>query len=57
MRRWLQYFGTTNLLDRLWCCLVGHDDMKRVHGPRLYVQCVACGRETKGLTIELGKVE
>ena len=33
------------------CCLLGHEDFVRWTHDRLYLECIECGRETKGWPI------
>jgi len=37
-------------VDRLICALRGHDDVRRVQGRTLHLECVRCLRVTVGVT-------
>jgi hypothetical protein len=34
-----------------YCFLMGHDDLIRREGDRIYLECCDCGRETHGWTL------
>ncbi len=39
-------------LQRLFCALRGHEDYLHFEKNRVYLQCVACGHESPGWTID-----
>jgi len=39
-------------IKRLYCALRGHEDYLRYEKNRVYLQCVACGHESPGWTVE-----
>ena len=42
-------------LRRLFCALRGHEDYLHFEKNRVYLQCVACGHESPGWTIDARK--
>jgi len=44
-----QFMGT---LKRVFCALRGHEDYLHFDKNRVYLQCVMCGHESPGWTVE-----
>ena len=42
-------------LKRLLCALRGHEDYLQFEKNRVYLQCVACGHESPGWTVDARK--
>jgi hypothetical protein len=54
MRHWASYtvgqvMGT---LKRVFCSLRGHEEYLHFDNNRVYLQCVVCGHESPGWTVE-----
>lgn len=41
-----------NAFQRVICAIRGHEDYKHFEANRVYLQCVACGYESPGWTVE-----
>ena len=41
------------MLTRVICWIYGHSDMIQFDQNRMYLECSYCGRETRGLTVEV----
>jgi hypothetical protein len=39
----------SSLLQRLGCCLTGHDYSVKSDGTRMFLRCKVCGRTSRGL--------
>jgi len=46
-----RFFGSSGLLDWLFCVAVGHDDVFQRDQDRLGVRCLRCGRLSVGIEI------
>lgn len=38
-------------IQRVFCCLRGHDQLLEFEAGRMFLRCVSCGRETHGWEI------
>jgi hypothetical protein len=39
-------------LKRLMCALRGHEDYRKFEKNRVYLQCISCGHESPGWTVD-----
>lgn len=48
IKRWVVRLDPFKWMDRFFCSLAGHRDVKQFEVTRVYLRCSNCGRETPG---------